>query len=266
MLPYLRAIFKKSTLGKRLPGEVKGGVQGEDLMQENPGDVVAEKKAVFFDLFHTLTARESEWDEGPTTAEMLGVSQAQWHEQLHEHSRERLIGADRDPVSFIGKMAHRINPGITRETVERAVSNRIRRFESSLLRIPQVNLQALRRLRAAGKRLGLISNADVTETLAWPRSPLAPLFASAVISSAVGYMKPEPEIYKLAMRTLGVTAQEAVFVGDGSSHELEGARAVGLTPVMMAGVIRDQWPHLIEERRRHADYLIESLAELVVER
>lgn len=56
--------------------------------------VVAERRAVIFDLFHTLTALESTWSEDRRlTHEMLSVSKHAWDEQLHERSTERLTGA-----------------------------------------------------------------------------------------------------------------------------------------------------------------------------
>ena len=100
------------------------------------------------------------------------------------------------------------------------------------------------------------------EVAAWGECPIARLFDSTVISCHVGCVKPEPEIYQISLRELGVEAREAVFVGDGGSSELEGARNVGLTTVMIAGVIREIWPERIPERRRHADFVIERLGEL----
>lgn len=41
-----------------------------------------------------------------------------------------------------------------------------------------------------------------------------PLFDDVVLSYAVGYIKPQPEIYRLAAERLGVKLQECVFVDD----------------------------------------------------
>lgn len=41
-------------------------------------------------------------------------------------------------------------------------------------------------------------------------------------------MKPDPAIYLLACRRLGVAPEDCVFVGDGGDRELEGAAAVGM--------------------------------------
>lgn len=121
----------------------------------------------------------------------------------------------------------------------------------------------LRHLREDGKKIGLISNADVMEVAAWARCPICDLFDVTVFSCEVGYVKPETEIYRCCLDQLGVTPTEAVFVGDGGSNELEGAKALGISTIMIAGIIREIWPDRISQRRVHADFMIETLTELI---
>jgi FMN phosphatase YigB (HAD superfamily) len=49
-------------------------------------------------------------------------------------------------------------------------------------------------------------------------------------------VKPEPEIYRLAMRNLSVGPADCIFVGDGGSEELRGARDLGITTVMITDI------------------------------
>ncbi|CAM3340555.1 hypothetical protein PALA111701_04145 [Paenibacillus lactis] len=42
--------------------------------------------------------------------------------------------------------------------------------------------------------------------------------------------KPQKEIYLMACERLGVTPETSIFVGDGGSDELRGARDAGLRP------------------------------------
>ncbi|MFW5747970.1 MAG: HAD family hydrolase, partial [bacterium] len=97
----------------------------------------------------------------------------------------------------------------------------------------------------------------------WPGSPLEDLFDTVVFSCEAGYAKPEPEIYRIALERLGAEADEAVFIGDGSSGELEGARRAGLDTVMAAGVIRRIWPWEIDVRAAHADAIVEVIDQLL---
>jgi putative hydrolase of the HAD superfamily len=228
--------------------------------------VIGGKKAVVFDLFHTLTALESTWGAGARfTHEMLGVSREAWDEQLQSRSRDRLVGAQQDAFAIVARMARAIEPSIPDERIRAATENRIARFAAALRQIPDETAAVLERLKARGKRLGLISNADVMEVQAWGESRIAPLFDSAVFSCAVGCAKPEPEIYQLSMRELGTSPAETAFVGDGGSNELEGAKNIGMTAIMIAGIIRELWPDRIADRQRHADFVIEKLGELVAD-
>lgn len=69
-----------------------------------------------------------------------------------------------------------------------------------------------RRARAAGVRVGLLSNSWGTEM--YPRDLLAEHFDVQVISGEVGLRKPEPAIYELALERMGLPAGSIAFVDD----------------------------------------------------
>ena len=79
-------------------------------------------------------------------------------------------------------------------------------------------------------------------------------------------MKPERKIYEICLNRLGVTPEETAFFGEGGASELQGAKAIGITTVMIVGVIKELWPEEIDRRKRHADFVIENLSELIEER
>jgi putative hydrolase of the HAD superfamily len=137
------------------------------------------------------------------------------------------------------------------------------RFAAALRNIPHANMDALKRLKERGKLLALLSNADTMEIAVWGDSEASQLFDVAVFSCLVGLVKPERGIYELCLRELGVDASEAVFVGDGGSDELQGARDAGMTAVMVTGVMKELWPERVEARLHQADYVIERLGELL---
>jgi putative hydrolase of the HAD superfamily len=229
-----------------------------------PAQAVDRAEAVLFDLFHTLTSIEAVTTWGEPTHEILGVTREAWLKILFEDSRDRLVGRVRDPLIMIRNMAHALDASIPEDAIREATRNRARRFENALTKMPEASRDALKRLRARGKKLGLVSNADAMEIAAWDRSPIAGLFDSVTFSCDAGYAKPEPEIYRICLGELGVGADRGVFVGDGGSNELRGAREIGLTTVMMTGVIKQMWPERIAPRLHDADFVIESLNELVV--
>lgn len=90
--------------------------------------------------------------------------------------------------------------------------------------------EAARRLRAAGVRTALLTNTwggaeghDMDE--------LGELFDALVLSHEVGMRKPEPGIYALAARRLGVPAGACVVVDDLVTNVL-GARDAGMRAVL----------------------------------
>jgi putative hydrolase of the HAD superfamily len=220
-------------------------------------------RAVIFDLFHTLTGLESEWSDLPVTSDFLGIDRRAWDRLLRESSRQRLTGEQSDPFLIVRGLADQIDPTIADEKIREAVEIRMRRFRHSLQRIPQTNVDALKRLRKAGLRLGLISNADKMEVAAWSDSPLAGLFDVEVFSCDVGLVKPEPAIYRKYLDGLHLSAEECMYVGDGGSNEMIGAREVGLKTVLVTGVIAELWPERIPARIEITDHHIEWMPEIL---
>ncbi len=92
------------------------------------------------------------------------------------------------------------------------------------------------------RRLVLVSNTDVLHWKYLDRKyGLAKLFDGVVLSYRVGVVKPEPEIYKIALEKAGVTPGEAVFVDD-IEENVEAARKLG-----MAGILYQPGVDLVGE-------------------
>ena len=220
-------------------------------------------RAVVFDLFHTLTAPETQWSNQPWTSDVLGIDRRVWNELLTSGSRWRLAGEETDPYTIIATLARTIEPGISDDLIEQAVAVRVGRFRDAFDRVPGEHIETLKRLRASGFRLGLISNADVMEAAPWDGSPLAGLFDAEIFSCRVGHVKPEPAIYQACLDVLGLQGGECLFVGDGGSNELSGARAAGMTPVFMSGIMQELWPERIPERLAQCDHHVRSIREVL---
>ncbi len=80
-----------------------------------------------------------------------------------------------------------------------------------------------------------------------------------IFSSVEKVRKPKREIFMRACEKLNVKPTGSVFIGDGDDHEMEGAAAVGMTPILVI----DKDPNSF---RRHPqpkmDNKIESLRDL----
>jgi len=120
---------------------------------------------------------------------------------------------------------------VSEEYLRALCESRIERVREVLTDIRPEILETLRELKRRGHRLCLVSNADAIDVLPWAGSPLAPLFDEAVFSCEVHLQKPDPAIYLLAARRMGAQPGGCVFVGDGGSDELAGAKAVGMRTV-----------------------------------
>jgi len=218
--------------------------------------------AVLFDLFHTLVDMSS---APPDTAthDLLGVSAEAWAEQIFYHAPHHALGTETDPYDSVRQIAHAIDPTIPEERIRRAVDARPLRFRAALLNVRPAILDAIGRLRALGLKIGLISNAGLDEVEAWEESPLAPLFDVVLFSCHEGVMKPDREIYQRAASRLGLPPERCLFVGDGGSHEHEGARAAGMTTLLALWLLHEADPQLARKRKRVTDYVADTVEEMM---
>jgi putative hydrolase of the HAD superfamily len=92
---------------------------------------------------------------------------------------------------------------------------------------------ALEALAARGVTLGVVSNFEP-----WLEDVLAlqgvdHLFAAVAISGKLGVAKPDPEIFRAALKEAGAEPEATVHVGDQPVNDVAAARAVGITPVLI---------------------------------
>ena len=90
-------------------------------------------------------------------------------------------------------------------------------------------IEAIKTIHKMGKRFALVSNG---------RSPfqernfnslgISHLFDAVIVSEAVGLRKPDPAIFKLACKRLGVEPRTAIFVGDNPLVDIRGAKKAGM--------------------------------------
>jgi putative hydrolase of the HAD superfamily len=222
-------------------------------------------KAVLFDLFHTLACVPPPGECGePPLSEILGVSEEEWRRRFYEEDTfGRAIGRVRDGVEAMTLVTHSIDPSVTQERILAAVESRRRRFEMALLHIEKATLQALDRLKAAGIRTAIVSDAGADDVECWALSPLAKRIDAVVFSYDIGVRKPDARIYEKALKAINAPPHDAIFVGDGGSDEHNGARSVGMTTVLVTRLLASWWPERVEQRRAHADWEFEDVSAFV---
>lgn len=109
------------------------------------------------------------------------------------------------------------------------------------VRVAEGAATVLARLRAAGLRLAIASNAPFPPPMMHrqlARTGLGPLVDAAVFSSEVGRRKPAPELYLAALERVGVAPERALYVGDQVEEDLNGPLRVGMRAVLCRALAR----------------------------
>jgi len=100
-------------------------------------------------------------------------------------------------------------------------------------------LPCLERLRDAGYRLGIIANQPSQVRTVLERDGLVPFFEVWGVSEDLGLQKPDPALFRHAVRTARVEPARAVMVGDRLDYDVRPARTAGMRTVW---VLRGEAP------------------------
>jgi putative hydrolase of the HAD superfamily len=122
-------------------------------------------------------------------------------------------------------------------------------------------LPCLERLRADRVSVGLVSNTERDLDVAVAHFGLERYVGVTVASAQVGLMKPEPEIFLVALRALDAVPAEAAMVGDNVYDDVEGARACGFALAVLLDR-RGRQRRMAEHGEPTYSPAIESLADL----
>jgi putative hydrolase of the HAD superfamily len=216
--------------------------------------MLANIQAVVFDLDGTLLDRRRSFDrfvrnQWERFADVRTVDQEQYVQILTVRDRDGY--APRKEL-FTGLIAQFELPSGLAETL---LNDYRAGFPRACLLFPDA-AQTLSSVRAAGLKLGLITNGSLRmqsrklECLA-----LSPMFDAILISGAEGIHKPDREIFNRSLERLNTSPARAVFVGDHPEVDVAGARAAGMKTVWR----RDPRVSRVVE----ADAVIEELGDLV---
>lgn len=98
---------------------------------------------------------------------------------------------------------------------------------------------ALAEIRSLGLSMGVVSNWPATLESTLRQLEIRDYFGPVVASGVVGYTKPHPRIFHIALDGLGVAAHRALYVGDSVHHDVRGAAAAGVDAVLLdrAGLV-----------------------------
>jgi putative hydrolase of the HAD superfamily len=201
--------------------------------------------AVFFDVGNTLLTPDpsmegifidvaSQWGYR-LSKELVGAhipEMFDYYEQLYSEDDSFWCSGDRAEMIWI-EMYKMLCLGVgiadESEAVARAMHEECMTMRS--WRMFSDVIPCLDTLRDAGVPMGLISNWDNSLIPIAEGIGLADYMTTIISSADVGLRKPDPAIFDLAMRNVGVEATCSIHVGDHLYADVMGSRKVGMHPV-----------------------------------
>jgi putative hydrolase of the HAD superfamily len=191
---------------------------------------VARFDGILLDLYGTVVSMGQPGARGVSLRAMAGAVAVppdafvrRWSESFDDRVRGRFGPLE----ATIRRIAADLGSQPTPDQIQRAARIRLEFVRASLRSDGRV-LRALDELRGSGCRLAVVSDTSEETPRLWAATELAARFDATVFSCQEHVRKPEPAIYLRALERLQLDRARCAFVGDGGSHELSGATAVGL--------------------------------------
>jgi putative hydrolase of the HAD superfamily len=200
----------------------------------NPAPVI---QAVIFDFYGTLAPGSTAIQRNASragVADALGCDRDRFDAVVRATFTQRATGRAGDPIATLRWLAARCGVEVSDERARAAYAIRLA-AERAFMAPRTEALGVLAELHDSQVRVGVLS--DCTHELAelWPQLPFAPFVDTAVFSVHTGIRKPAPAMYQRVCTGLRVAPRHCLYVGDGGSNELTGARECGLRAVQLRG-------------------------------
>ena len=129
-----------------------------------------------------------------------------------------------------------------------------RQQSTEYLRLYDGAAELLRELRAAGRGVWLLSNAQgIFTRQELDQLGLTSLFDGIYLSSDYGCKKPDPRFFRILLQERGIPAETAVMVGNDGACDIRGAQAAGLSTVYIRSNISPNEP------LPQADHVLEAM-------
>lgn len=193
-------------------------------------------RAVLLDLYDTIAWTEL-LDPPDRLNEHLGVSRRDLHRAYDLTRIGRGTGlfgsAEGDMGALMVALGIQPDPARARELTRRHLEllpGRTHLYEDTL--------PVLRELRARGSRIAVISNCDHATRPVIDAMGLESEVDALLLSFEVGALKPDPAIFRMALRRLDAEPEQAIFVDDQRNY-LDGAAQLGMKTFAIVRDARD---------------------------
>ena len=206
-------------------------------------------KAVFFDWFNTLAQYEPPREQlqsqalqefginaSPRELErgLLTADRAYFEESARSPIRER--SAEEQLIFYIQYQKTVLAEAGVNASDELLVKlmNKLQQLYRGLtFTLFSDVLLTLKALKEQGFTLGLLTNLPSGVDTICENLGVQPYLDFIVTSAEAGAEKPNPAIFRLALERAGISAQEAVHVGDQYRLDVVGARELGINPILI---------------------------------
>ncbi|HEV7896600.1 MAG TPA: HAD-IA family hydrolase [Planosporangium sp.] len=193
----------------------------------------ASPRAVLFDFFGTLTTAVRRGPRHAVIARLLGCDPEAFFAELDRTFYLRAAGRYGEPIDGLRRVAYAAGGRPKLAELAYAVAARVDAVHADTALRPEA-VRVLSRLRERGVPVVVVSDCWYELPAFAPQLAIGPFLEGCVYSVEVGHCKPHPAMYLQACRQLRLDPDECLYVGDGGSRELSGAREVGMSTVRMA--------------------------------
>ena len=204
-------------------------------------------QGIFFDLYGTLLIygnMKKAWSDWLSAfyhllkEQGLKISEESFSQECDGFFSSTAPTGNKDNLTVlerrIQRLCQRLNHQLPKEELCR-IADTVADAWGTHISIDPEALPVLTALKQHKKIVGLVSNFDhpphVRHILS--HNGLGNIFDTTIISSEVGVKKPDPAIFALALQHTGISAADAVYVGD-TEVDVTGAIAAGIHPIFIA--------------------------------
>ena len=216
-------------------------------------------KAVIFDLFGTVVhnldpKRLAAAIESMASA--LGVPPDRFQEAWGTTFHHRMDGRIQDgPEQFVEALQ---SIGYTAAADRHRAASTIRRsFMQEALAPKEFAIECLEALRNCGYRLGMATDCSSETPDLLRETKLGSYFEVIAASAHLRVTKPDIRVYDHVLTGLDVDGEDCIYVGDGNSEELIGAKRRSMTTVWVDNGDQQHWR---ERFAPEGDYTIQCLS------
>ena len=195
-------------------------------------------RAVLFDLDDTLIDGRAAADAAVLAwAAQHGVTDDEVCQRWANVSERHYACYQRREITFTGQRRARVREFLslvaTDAEADALFAGYLARYEAGWALFDDA-VPALRRARAAGLLVAVFTNGDEDQQrLKLGRLGLTGEIEALVASSMLPVGKPDPRAFSGALDLLGLTAEEALMVGDSLHKDVHGALNAGISAVLL---------------------------------